>query len=274
MSQPDPPRQPRQPRRLGGMDDLTAAIPQYRPEPRPSPQTSRNGFGITALVLAIIGLVFGLIPFTGFIALILGLLAVLFGLLGLGRVRRWVANNKVMSIVGTLLGVVSTALGIWGIVIVFGAVDQLSRDLSSAPIVQTDPAAGEVAAATFAFGETVTFTSGVAITVGVPVGYEPTEFAAMNENAERAMRMSVTITNGSAEALDYLPSLMVSHGGNAVTGVYDSGNGLVDPPTTSLLPGDSTTFDAVFGIGADVADVQVEWRDGFIGDPAIYVGSF
>ncbi|MDQ3761616.1 MAG: hypothetical protein M3460_07925 [Actinomycetota bacterium] len=40
-----------------------------------APTVPRNGFGITAVVLAVIGLV----PFTGFIALILGLLAVVFG---------------------------------------------------------------------------------------------------------------------------------------------------------------------------------------------------
>lgn len=266
-----------------------------QPYPPPTPHyatPARNGFGITALVLAIIGCVFGLIPFTGFIALILGLLAILFGLLGMGRVRRRVANNKVMSIVGTLLGIVSTALGIWGIVIVFGAVDQFSRDmenLSSAPLpaAPADPAAGEgdpgaflgaenvaPTVSTVAFGETVTFTSGVAVTIGAPVDYEPTETAAIDENAERAMRMEVTVTNGSTEPIPYLPSLTVSHGGVASTSVFDSGNGLVDPPMTSLLPGDSTTYDAVFGIGADVADVQVEWRDGFIGDPAIYTGSY
>jgi hypothetical protein len=40
-----------------------------------APTVPRNGFGITALVLALIGLVFGLVLFTGFIALILGMLA-------------------------------------------------------------------------------------------------------------------------------------------------------------------------------------------------------
>ncbi|MCA1708749.1 MAG: hypothetical protein LC808_37900, partial [Actinobacteria bacterium] len=53
------------------------------PPPPPAPTVPRNGFGIiTALVLALIGLVFGFVPFTGFIALILGMLAVLFGVLG------------------------------------------------------------------------------------------------------------------------------------------------------------------------------------------------
>jgi hypothetical protein len=91
--------------------------------------STRNGFGITSLVLALIGVVFGLVPLTGFIALILGALAVLFGLLGFGRVRKGLATNKIMTLAGTGLGVVAVALGIWGMTIFFGAVDELDQKL-------------------------------------------------------------------------------------------------------------------------------------------------
>ena len=91
---------------------------------------ARNGFGITALVLAFIGAVFGLVPLTGFIALILGALAVLFGLLGVARVRKGTASNGVMSWIATFLGVGVTALGIWGITMLVGAVQQFDEDMS------------------------------------------------------------------------------------------------------------------------------------------------
>ncbi|WP_317493977.1 DUF4190 domain-containing protein [Haloechinothrix sp. LS1_15] len=99
---------------------------QQAPMPTQEP---RNGFGITALVLALIGLVLGLVPFTGFIALILGALAVLFGFLGWGRARRGTATNTKMSVIGSLLGAGAIALGIWGMTIVFGAVEELSDEL-------------------------------------------------------------------------------------------------------------------------------------------------
>lgn len=102
------------------------------PQPTQQPQSIRepkNGFGITALILAIVGLVFGLIPLTGFIALTLGAIALLFALLGWGRVRRGVATNKKMSAIGGLLGVGAIALGIWGLTIVFGAVEDLDKEL-------------------------------------------------------------------------------------------------------------------------------------------------
>ncbi|GCE37834.1 hypothetical protein Rhow_000680 [Rhodococcus wratislaviensis] len=96
-----------------------------------SSTSARNGFGVTALVLAIVGVVFGLVPLTGFIALILGLLSVLFGLLGFGRVRKGLATNKIMTLAGTGLGVVAVALGIWGMTIFFGAVDELDQKLDN-----------------------------------------------------------------------------------------------------------------------------------------------
>jgi hypothetical protein len=95
----------------------------------PLPPTARNGFGITALALALTGFVFGLVPLTGFLALILGALAVLFGLLGWARVRRGEATNQGMAVAGTMLGVLVAALGIWGIVITFNAMNKLSNDL-------------------------------------------------------------------------------------------------------------------------------------------------
>jgi hypothetical protein len=109
----------------------------------PLPPTARNGFGITALALALTGVVFGLVPFTGFLALILGALAVLFGLLGWARVRRGEATNGGMTVAGTMLGVLVAALGIWGIVITFNAMNKLGNDLQrigqqSAPAVATD----------------------------------------------------------------------------------------------------------------------------------------
>jgi hypothetical protein len=99
------------------------------PTPPPAPAVPGNGFGLTALVLALIGLVLGLVPFTGFIMLILGILAVLFGLLGWSRARNGIATNATMAGLGTVFGVCAIVLGIWGLVVTFNAVDQFRRDL-------------------------------------------------------------------------------------------------------------------------------------------------
>jgi hypothetical protein len=103
-----------------------------------TPAPPRNGFGITALVLALVGLVFGLVPLTGFLALILGMLAVLFGLLGWSRARKGTATNTKMAIIATVLGVGVAMLGIWGISITFSAASKLGSDLQN---IGHDPAA-------------------------------------------------------------------------------------------------------------------------------------
>lgn len=90
----------------------------------------KNGFGITALCLALVGLVFGLIPLTGFIAVICGALAVLFGLLGVGRAGRGEATNRKMNWIATVLGVGALALGIWGVSIVVNTVDEIDQEMT------------------------------------------------------------------------------------------------------------------------------------------------
>jgi len=102
---------------------MPAPPPGYLPQPR-------NGYGVTALVLAIVGLVFSLVPLTGFIALICGGLAVLFALLGLGRVRRGQADNKRLTITGLVLGALALVIGFIGVIIVFTATNKLATDLS------------------------------------------------------------------------------------------------------------------------------------------------
>jgi hypothetical protein len=122
------------------------------------PAAPSNGFGITALCLGIVSLVFMLVPLTGFIAVILGGLALIFGLLGWGRVRRGVATNKGATVAGTVCGALGLVVGVVGIVIVFQAATQFSDDMerltgagtSGAPLVpyQGLPGAAERPAAT------------------------------------------------------------------------------------------------------------------------------
>ena len=93
----------------------------------------RNGLGITALCLGIVGVLFGLVPFTGFVAFALGAVGVILGLVGFSRARKRVATNLKTAIAGAVLSVIAIALGIWGMVIVFSGLNQLSQDLNNLP---------------------------------------------------------------------------------------------------------------------------------------------
>ncbi|MDT5236144.1 MAG: hypothetical protein QOF47_2131 [Mycobacterium sp.] len=82
--------------------------PPYPPPPpqpysgfTPPPTGPRNGLGVTALVLAIIGLVFCWTVAGG---IILGLCAIIIGFVARGRVKRGDATNGGVAIAGIVLG--------------------------------------------------------------------------------------------------------------------------------------------------------------------------
>jgi hypothetical protein len=249
--------------------------------PLPAPAAApRNGLGLAAVIVGLVGLLFGLVPLTGFIAVICALVAIPLGLAGVSRVRKGGATNRNTAISGLILGAGALVLGIWGITIVFGAVDQLANDLSGpapvgAPAVpgQQLPAAGGAAAqSTAAFGERVTFDNGIAIEVAAPQPYKPGRYAA-GHDGDRAVKFDVTVTNGSDESLDAVMMLVnATHDGRQASQVFDS-NGGSEPPTGTVLPGKSTTFAVVLSIGEAAADLQVEVTPGFLGEPAIFIGA-
>jgi hypothetical protein len=75
----------------------------------PPPAAPRNGLGTTALVLAIVGLLFCWSVFGG---IVLGILAVIFGFVGRGRVKRGEANNGGVATAGIILGFLSVIAGV------------------------------------------------------------------------------------------------------------------------------------------------------------------
>lgn len=78
---------------------------------RPAPYSGgapRNGMGIAALVLGLIGL-WSLLLLPLFI---LSVLAVIFGSVGLGRVKRGTATNRGMCLAGIWLGAITLAIAI------------------------------------------------------------------------------------------------------------------------------------------------------------------
>jgi hypothetical protein len=88
-----------------------------------------SGMAVAALVCGIVGAVIALIPILGIFGIILGLLGLIFGLVGWSKARKGQSGGKGMAISGAILGALAIALGIWGLVIVGDAFDQLDQDL-------------------------------------------------------------------------------------------------------------------------------------------------
>jgi hypothetical protein len=105
--------------------------PQFgQPHPEWSPQASppvkRNGFGITAVALSLVGLVFCLMPITGFLGFALGLLALLFAVLAFGRMRRGQAT-KGLTITALVLALVTAVAGFASMKMFFDIVDGFGK---------------------------------------------------------------------------------------------------------------------------------------------------
>lgn len=83
------------------------------------PPRTRNGFGVTALVLGLVALV---LSWT-IIGVILGALALIFGLLGQTRVKRGQATNAGQSVAGIVLGILALLIATG--LIAFGMVSAL-----------------------------------------------------------------------------------------------------------------------------------------------------
>lgn len=101
------------------------------------PAVARNGLGLTALVLGLVGTISGLIPLLFALAGLLGLLAVIFGFVGRARARRGEATNPKQATWGIATGIVALALSVVGIVIVVNVGHHVTKQLDCISNAQT-----------------------------------------------------------------------------------------------------------------------------------------
>jgi len=84
----------------------------------PVAQTPDNGLAVAGFVCGIVGVVFGLIPWTFFLAWILGVLGIVFGAIGRRRSTKVpAAGKRSMATAGLVLGIVAIGLGIVGVIV-------------------------------------------------------------------------------------------------------------------------------------------------------------
>lgn len=106
-------------------------------QPYPTHNLKTNGFAIAGLVLSILGLLFGIIPFLGMLSYPVIFLGFIFGTVGLVMALRKTHGGKVMSIVAIALAVLSLIITTAVQGTIFSAVDEASRDTTtSAPVTE------------------------------------------------------------------------------------------------------------------------------------------
>jgi hypothetical protein len=238
----------------------------YRRNPPPVDHHYRNGFGIAALVIALVGALFGLIPITGWIAIICGVVALVFGLIGYSRKRKRIASNGKTAIAGSLLAVLSIALGIVGTVILTKAVKDIDTALkggNSAPAAQLQ------------FGQEYT-KDGITYTVGLPEVFTPGKAAMTTTKLPRAVKMTFKLTNNTDKPLPAMGiNIQGTGAGQQLEKIFDSEQNVGNSPTADVLPGQSIGYTVGFGVPAEPTEltVQVSATLSFSSDTkAYYVG--
>ncbi|MFE7617525.1 DUF4190 domain-containing protein [Streptomyces sp. NPDC057496] len=257
----------------------------YGPVQTPGVRPARNGLGIAALVLGVIGAVSGLIPLLFWLAGVLGVIALVLGLAGRGRTKRGEATNKGVTTFGAALGLVSLILAVVGAVITFKAVDDAVNDIDKAlsettasakPKPGGDSAKGGDAAGkdekkdtaeALEAGDSAVYDDDLTVTVGDATSYTPDEYAAGHTKGNKAYRVAVVIENSGKEKFDSaLVNVTARAGKEGVDAeqIFDDKVGAGFSGT--VLPGKKVTVQFAFDAPADAKNLTVEVNPGFTYD--------
>ncbi|TKA04879.1 DUF4190 domain-containing protein [Actinacidiphila oryziradicis] len=164
----------------------------------------RNGFGVTALVLGIIGAVLAIACFGAFLGLPLGIAALVFGIIGLRTVKRGQATNRGQALAGVILGAVAVAVSAAMIALVIGGI--ASGWFNSDNVITPDR--GEQGSP-ISEGEDVTYSDGLRVTVsGVGAADVPAQYT----KGGNAVRFTVTVENTGTSTANLDTSEMNAYG--------------------------------------------------------------
>jgi hypothetical protein len=256
----------------------TTALPGH-PFTEPS-NPGPSVVSIIALVVAIVGLVFVFIPAVSGFAWILVPVAFVLSLIGLFlRGAKWPAvTGLVVSIIAAIIGIVMFVTFLIGSL--GNLVDEIDDSLPDVPVFPQpgpdDPGADSEpdqpeapVARDLAFGETMTWDDGVALTVAAPEPYTPSDFAVGATQANNVV-FTLTIINNSTEDLQPLPLPTLSSGGQEVSQIFDIGSDVFAPgddvgfpPADTIEPGGSVSWRAAWSLD-DPSSLTLEVSPSFL----------
>ncbi|WP_329395138.1 DUF4352 domain-containing protein [Streptomyces lydicus] len=241
----------------------------YQPTPQgqagaPAPQAARNGLGIAALILGILGALSGIPMILFWLAGPLGILALIFGLVGRSRAKKGQATNKGVALTGALLGVVAIILSVVGVIVtltaVSKAVDEVNRQVeqsSGQPKDGSGQSAKELTA-----GATAKYNNGVQVTVSkaTPYTVNPSTLVSGHADGNKAYKLTVTIKNTGSKAFDKpLVQTKARVNGKEAQEVDDDKHGILHHDFgNSINPGATATVEMVFDAPPTAKDLDIE----------------
>ncbi|MFF2951262.1 DUF4190 domain-containing protein [Kitasatospora sp. NPDC057965] len=278
----------------------TPGAPYWGPFPYPMPAPPpRNGVGIAAMVIGVVGLVLSLAVLLFWLSWLPALLAVILGAVGLVQVRKGIATNRGMALAGVILGVlgllVSTGAGVFVVSEVRAVererkaeeeADQARYDAAMKEAeeraakererieaerkrleAEREKAAADEKARRLSFGQSYTYPDGLKVTMGKPERYVPDETVFRAPKNSRFVQVRITIVNtGSANlALEGagLPFVRDANGGLLL--VLIDGSSRMQVPTGSLAVGQTVTSLTAYAVPNTAGEsFSVEFNHGSV----------
>ncbi|MFF8371515.1 DUF4190 domain-containing protein [Streptomyces lydicus] len=241
----------------------------YQPTPQgpvgaPAPQAARNGLGIAALILGILGALSGIPMILFWLAGPLGILALIFGLVGRGRAKKGQATNQGVALTGAILGVVAIILSVVGVIVTLAAVNKAVDEVHQ----QVEQSSGQPkdgsgrSAKELTAGATAKYNNGVQVTVSkaTPYTVNPSTLVSGHADGNKAYQLTVTIKNTGSKAFDKpLVQTKARVNGKEAQEVDDDKHGILHHDFgNSINPGATATVEMVFDAPPTAKDLDVE----------------
>lgn len=255
----------------------TAGTPGRPPEP-----DKVNVLGVVALVGAAVGFVLACIPFVQVVAFIVLPVAFVLSIIALFlEGRKWPAiTGLIVSIAGAIVGAVVFAVVTLGVIArvadspaIQDQIREQFEEQFGTPIPSEGAPDDRGAPTTdgLGFGETMSWSNGVSMSVSEPEPFTPSDLALGADEAANLV-FTLTITNDSSENVQPVVLSMLDSGGTEATRILDVGaeGGQVGiPPTTAILPGDSITWREAWSV-ADPGSLTMRTAPSFTYEDATF----
>ncbi|WP_457029168.1 DUF4190 domain-containing protein [Kitasatospora sp. P5_F3] len=270
-------------------------VPYWQPYPAPV-QQPRNGLGIAAMVLGIVGALFGLALILFWLSWLPSLLAVIFGGIGLSLARKGLATNRAMALAGVILGVtgllISAGTGAFFAVRVHQvnedrrtyeneararaevaakaaeerAAKERERVEAELARIEAEKAkkAADEKARHLSFGESYTYADGLKVTMAKPEPYVPDGFFGDIPKNSKIIEVRITVVNTGSEELSLYGSgspFVKNTKGNLMYHVID-GSGRMQFLANAVAPGQDSTALSAYALpngGADPFYVEFHY---------------
>ncbi|HWT40031.1 MAG TPA: DUF4190 domain-containing protein [Dongiaceae bacterium] len=223
--------------------------------PQAAPASHSNGLGIAALVVGIVAIISGWVPFW---SVLVGAAAVVLGILGLKK-----AQGKGMSIAGIITGAIGL---LWGLLITILFIVALVAGVGAANTAQqainksnSDTQAVLDSKKDFNKGETANFANKFEVKVNsVQQNYTPQSQYDAPDAGKQYIVVNLTVKNISSEQ-QYVSDYDYSVSDNGLA--QDSSFLTVDPalPSGDLAPGASVTGNIVYSVSQGATNLKLQY---------------